>query len=51
MIKNCKKLNDKHIKFLKREGLDPKEFLYLETGYDYYKFYHIRTGKELTLRR
>jgi hypothetical protein len=50
-IENCKELNYKHIKFLKREGLDPKEFLHLETGYDYYKFYHIGTGKELTLRR
>lgn len=50
-IENCKELNEKHIHFLKKEGLDPKEFLHIETGYDYYKFYHIRTGKELTLRR
>ena len=51
MFARCKELNQKHIRFLKEQGLDPKEFLHLETGYDYYKFYHIHTRKEIVLRR
>jgi len=51
MFARCKELNQKHIRFLKEQGLDPKEFLHLETGYDYYKFYHIQTGRKLEIRR
>lgn len=51
MIRRCKELSENEIKFLKKENLDPNEFLLIKKGADYYKFYHIRTEKELTLRR
>lgn len=51
MVEHCKELTEKHIEFLKEEGLDPKEFLHLETSAYHYKFYHISTGKELVIRR
>jgi len=51
MFARCKELNQKHIRFLKEQGLDPKEFLLLETNAYHYKFYHISTGKELVIRR
>ena len=51
MLEQCKELNERHISFLKKQGLEPKEFLHLETSAYHYKFYHIRTAKEVVIRR
>jgi len=51
VIEKCKQLKFKEIEFLKKQNLNPAEYLLRKKGPDYYEFYHIRTGKELTLRR
>ena len=50
-LEKCKELNKKHIKLLKKEGLDPKEFLLKETSAYDYVFYHIPTGRDHIIRR
>lgn len=51
MLENCKELKEKQKIFLEEQGLNPKEFLSLETSADHYKFYYIKTGKEVVIRR
>lgn len=47
----CKELTEKQKRFLKELGMNSKEFLSIWTGADHYKFYHIKTGQEVTIRR
>ena len=51
MIEHCRKLNVEQKCFLKEQGLNPKEFLSIDTRADYYKFYHIKKEKEVVIRR
>lgn len=51
MTENCRALREKQKRFLKEQGLNPEEFLSLGTAADYYKFYYIKTGKEVVIRR
>lgn len=51
MLRRCKELSKNEIKFLKKENLDPKEFLLIKKGADYYEFYHIQTERKLEIRR
>lgn len=50
-MKNPKKLRLKHKKFLAAQGLDPKNFLIIETYPDSYKFFHRVSGKTVDIRR
>lgn len=50
-MENYRELTEKQKRFLREYGLDPKEFLSVITGYDYYTFYHINRRKEISLRR
>lgn len=51
MLENCRELIEKQKIFLKEQGLNPEEFLSLETSAYHYKFYYIKTGKEVVIRR
>ncbi|MBS4958829.1 MAG: hypothetical protein KHZ99_17615 [Clostridium sp.] len=51
MLGNCRALREKQKRFLKEQGLNPEEFLSLGTAADYYKFYYIKTGQEVVIRR
>lgn len=51
MLRRCKELSENEIKFLKKENLDPNEFLLINKGADNYEFYHIKTCKKISLRR
>jgi hypothetical protein len=50
-MKNTKKITLKQKKFLQECGLNPEEFLITSAPMDCYKFYHIKTKKEVVIRR
>ena len=50
-MENYRELTGKQIRFLRDYGLDLKDFLSVRTAYDHYTFYHIKKGKEVSLRR
>lgn len=50
-MENYRYPNVKQRVFLKNYGLNPKDFLLVSKGYDHYTFYHIKTRKEVSLRR
>lgn len=50
-MENYRELNVKQRVFLKEYGLEPKDFLLVATAYDHYTFYHIKSRKEVSLRR
>ncbi|MCF0149681.1 MAG: hypothetical protein HUJ77_14950 [Clostridium sp.] len=50
-MENYRELKESQKKFLREYGLDPKDFLSVETSYDHYTFYHIKSNKEVSLRR
>lgn len=51
VIEKCKQLKFKEIEFLKKQNLNPAEYLLRKKGPDYYEFYHIQTGRKLEIRR
>lgn len=50
-MENYKWPNVEQKTFLREYGLNPKEFLVVSKAYDHYTFYHIKTGKEVCIRR
>lgn len=50
-LKNPKNLTLKQKKFLESQGLNADEFLIIAAPVDYYKFYHVLSGKEVIIRR
>lgn len=44
-------LNDIQKRFLLQQKMNPSDFLSIYTAMDYYKFYHIKTCKEVFIRR
>lgn len=50
-MKNPKNLTLKQKKFLESQGLNADEFLIIAAPVDYYKFYHVLSGKEVVIRR
>lgn len=50
-IINVKPLKIRHIAILDDYKHNPDEFLFLSEDAESYTFYHIRTGKKITLRR
>lgn len=50
-MKNPKKLTRNQKLFLEEQGLNPKEFLLERKDPESYTFYHIPTGKLVTMRR
>ncbi|MGG7057563.1 DUF6906 family protein [Clostridium tertium] len=50
-MKNYRYPNVEQRVFLKQSGLNPKDFLLVNKAYDHYTFYHIKKGKEVSLRR
>lgn len=51
MESNFKSINQKQKKFLINYGLNPEDFLSVSIAYDHYIFYHIKSKKEVSLRR
>lgn len=50
-LKNPKNLTLKQKKFLESQGLNSDEFLIIAAPADYYKFFHVLSGKEVVIRR
>ncbi|WP_157453680.1 DUF6906 family protein [Clostridium sartagoforme] len=50
-MKNPKNLTLKQKKFLESQGLNADEFLIIAAPVDYYKFFHVLSGKEVVIRR
>lgn len=50
-MKVLKELNNDQIKFLKRLGLNPNDFLSAGKGADYYRFYFKKSRKIEDIRR
>lgn len=50
-MENYRELTEKQKRFLRENGSDSKDFLSVSIAYDHYTFYHIETGKEVSLRR
>lgn len=50
-IEESKNLTLKQKKFLESQGLNADEFLIIAAPVDYYKFYHVLSGKEVVIRR
>ena len=50
-MKNPKRLKLKHKKFLSEQGERWRDFLFVEEGPDYYKFFHRETEKVVDMRR
>ena len=44
-------LKRKHKEFLAALKINHKEFLFLAQSAEYYKFYHVRSNKEVFIRR
>lgn len=50
-MNNPRKLNNRHKRFLSNQGYDPKDFLIVGEGYDYYTFYSKVIKKIFDIRR
>ncbi|WP_326511376.1 DUF6906 family protein [Clostridium intestinale] len=50
-MKNPKKLTRKHKKFLSEQGLNPEEFLIMQSTSENYKFFHRNTKQIVDIRR
>lgn len=50
-MKNLKRLTLKQKRFLENEGLNSEEYLIIGSPMDCYKFYHIKTKREVAIRR
>lgn len=50
-MENYRELTEKQKRFLRDYGLDPGEFLSVITSAEDYTFYHIKSKKEVCLRR
>lgn len=48
---NYKKLNKEQAQALKRYGYNVKEFRFVNENATTLSFYHIRTGRQITIRR
>lgn len=50
-MENFRELTEKQIRFLRDYGLEPNDFLSVNTSAESYTFYHINSRKEVSLRR
>lgn len=50
-MENYRELTEKQKRFLREYGVDPGEFLSVNTSAEDYTFYHINKRKEISLRR